>query len=59
MCEFCSNPFAQKNLDALDSTFAGFFSPEAIEAAIRQAKKHNVDQHEEDRGLDGYDTDGT
>jgi len=54
MCEFCS--FNGKNNEGNDSfdllrdpSFAGFFSPDAIEAVMRQAKE----------GDDGDDSDGT
>lgn len=59
MCEFCNNPADQKNRDATHLDFAGFFSSEAIDAAVRQA---NADRTEDDsssaeEGDD--DTDGT
>ncbi|KAG7353481.1 hypothetical protein IV203_002836 [Nitzschia inconspicua] len=41
MCEFCNFPNQQANAnrDAFHSDFAGFFSADAIEAAVRQAKQ--------------------
>jgi len=70
MCEFCSNG-PNSNLhgaDERDSRFTGFFSPEAIEAALRQAAAANVDNDdgvsrqddEEINGVGGEeDDDGT
>jgi hypothetical protein len=40
MCEFCSIPTkGGADRDAFHSDFAGFFSADAIEAAVRQAKE--------------------
>ena len=41
MCEFCSLPNKGGNRDAFHSDFAGFFSADAIDAAVRQAKANN------------------
>lgn len=39
MCEFCNDPNSQNtNRDIFHQDFAGFFSADAIEAAVRQAK---------------------
>lgn len=52
MCEFCSlgpNSSRQHNGDQNDLRFAGFFSSDAIEAAVRQAGAGaNVEIHEND-----------
>lgn len=41
MCQFCSvGPSSQH--DSTDLRFAGFFSADAIEAAIRQASRRNT-----------------
>ena len=50
MCEFCSNPFSSEDREASHSDFAGFFSADAIEAALRKYK---------DASDDGDDSDGT
>jgi hypothetical protein len=42
MCEYCNNPFAS-NKDAQRVEFAGFFSSEAIDAAVRQAALRRSD----------------
>ena len=45
MCEFCSFPNQRGSnfeRDAFHSDFAGFFSADAIEAAVRQAKANKV-----------------
>lgn len=40
MCEFCSiGPSSSRDRDSSDARFAGFFSADAIEAAVRQAAK--------------------
>jgi hypothetical protein len=51
MCEFCSNP--NSNNDANHIDFAGFFSAEAIEAAVRKANANRSSQPKDD------DSDGT
>jgi hypothetical protein len=71
MCEFCS--FASgnsSNRDAFHSDFSGFFSSDAIEAAVRQANrtKHENRKNgsgsggvgdDQDDGEGGVDDDGT
>jgi hypothetical protein len=48
MCEFCLDPNSsnrrnrKSNPDAFHSDFAGFFSAQAIEAAVTQAAAANV-----------------
>lgn len=64
MCEFCNNPFQQRpDKDSTDLQFAGFFSAEAIEAAVRQANASREQQRSEkpDDADDqrSVDTDGT
>ena len=48
MCEFCANP-PGKNTDAQHVDFAGFFTPDAIEAAVQQAKAERATQRQERR----------
>lgn len=53
MCEFCSLPIKGEDPDRHHSDFAGFFSAELIEAAVRQAntnKKEDEDEEEEEDG---------
>ena len=41
MCEFCSfGPNTILDPDSRHEQFAGFFSPDAIEAAVRQAQEN-------------------
>jgi hypothetical protein len=58
MCEFCSLPGANNtNRDAQHSDFVGFFSSDAIDAAIRQANFNRAAQQKESD--DNDDDDGT
>jgi len=42
MCEVCSNPNnGHGNRDMFHPSFAGFFSADAIEAAVQQANRQN------------------
>jgi hypothetical protein len=41
MCEFCNVPGSNTNRDASHQDFAGFFSADAIEAAVRQVSNTN------------------
>jgi len=71
MCEFCSGPNTlEHGRDQQDASFAGFFSSDAIDAAVRQANtssrssKRDVsrsgdDDNEEEIGEEDYDSDGT
>lgn len=72
MCEFCSGPNnLEHGRDQQDASFAGFFSSDAIDAAVRQANtssrsssKRDVsrsagDDDEEEIGEEDYDSDGT
>ena len=72
MCEFCSGPNnLEHGRDQQDASFAGFFSSDAIDAAVRQANtnsrsssKRDVsrsgdDDNEEEIGEEDYDSDGT
>lgn len=56
MCEFCNNPFSINN-DSNHTAFAGFFSADAIEAAVRQANAAR--QQADDDEASNDDTDGT
>lgn len=56
MCEFCSGESNSASRDVHHSDFAGFFSAEAIDAAVRQANALHA--NEEDADPDD-DTDGT
>jgi len=63
MCEFCSRgPNYNHNRDSTRIEFAGYFSPEAIEAVVQQANLQRTrgggnNDNAEDLGDD--DTDGT
>ena len=63
MCEFCNLPGNKSNRDALHSDFAGFFSADAIEAAVRQAKankqsaKKRTNEARKQQSLDENDND--
>jgi hypothetical protein len=77
MCEFCLDPNSSSssrggNRDAFHSDFAGFFSADAIEAAVRQAaanvaasssssKKGRKGDNDDEQGNtdDDADSDGT
>mmetsp|Transcript_1409 Transcript_1409/g.2574 ORF Transcript_1409/g.2574 Transcript_1409/m.2574 type:complete len:81 (-) Transcript_1409:2143-2385(-) len=58
MCEFCIGPPSaqqkQHGADEADLRFAGFFSAEAIEAAVRQAEA-NVRSHDTNNDNDSDD----
>jgi len=54
MCEFCSlgpNSSRQHGADRSDLRFAGFFSAEAIEAAVRQAQASSNNLNDNDHGV--------
>ena len=59
MCEFCSfGPNTERHgRDANDSSFTGFFSPDAIQAAILKAKQQ--EQSDESESSSDEDSDGT
>ena len=69
MCEFCNNPLSnnkQNDKDAQHVEFAGFFSSDAIDAAIRQtaaaATKSRQDasaSDDDDDAASDEDSDGT
>jgi len=72
MCEFCSDPTGTTNRDQFHPSFAGFFSADAIDAAVRQANanrqsrlqpnRHRDDDDDEEEGggdVDDGDSDGT
>jgi hypothetical protein len=52
MCEFCSIGPNSANRDHLNPSFAGFFSPAAIEDAVRRARENA-------EGDDDEESDGT
>jgi hypothetical protein len=62
MCEYCNNPFAS-NKDAQRVEFAGFFSSEAIDAAVRQAAIRRSDasqgNDDDDEDSSSESSDGT
>lgn len=61
MCEFCSQgPNTDPNRDRLDPSFAGFFSPDAINAAVQLSRQRNTNggEQEKDDG-DDDESDGT
>lgn len=52
MCEFCFGPTGRSTSSDRDAThveFAGFFSAEAIEAAVRQATTSSNDRSQQQR----------
>jgi hypothetical protein len=57
MCEFCSLPGSNTNRDARHSDFAGFFSADAIDAAVRQANASRRGQQSSDDVKEGDDDD--
>lgn len=73
MCEFCLDPNTnrRRNRDSFHADFAGFFSSQAIEAAVRQAaansnaasssssKKDGQPGDEQGNDDDDADSDGT
>ena len=65
MCEFCSNPF-DPNRDASNADFQGFFSADAINAAVQQANAlrstnaaSDTDNSDDDGTSSDEDSDGT
>ena len=58
MCEFCNLPSKGTERDAAHSDFAGFFSADAIEAAVRQANATRKSE-KKDGGEGEEDDDGT
>lgn len=59
MCEFCLFPTGGDR-DAQHSDFAGFFSSEAIETAVRQANANRQQSSQDDDDEQGDDdSDGT
>jgi hypothetical protein len=59
MCEFCNFPSGASNRDAQHSDFAGFFSAEAINAAVRQAQRQQQELEIVGGGGGDEDDDGT
>jgi hypothetical protein len=68
MCEFCLDPSgrADRNSDANRHEFAGFFSADAINAAVAQAqayrstnKNNNADTTSDNENDQDEDDDGT
>jgi len=57
MCEFCAFPNNNTDRDATHSDFAGFFSADAINAAVQQAKASRRDDDSD--GEEDDDDDGT
>jgi hypothetical protein len=58
MCEFCLDPNRSGDRDAEHVDFAGFFSPDAIDRAVRQANEARANQESAVGGNDD-DDDGT
>jgi hypothetical protein len=58
MCEFCNVPGSNTNRDASHQDFAGFFSADAIEAAVRQVNASHPSQNDDSTESD-EDSDGT
>jgi hypothetical protein len=62
MCEFCNVPGNNTNRDASHQDFAGFFSADAIEAAVRQVNQVNAShpsEQDDDSPESDDDSDGT
>jgi hypothetical protein len=60
MCEFCNVPNSNSNRDAFHSDFAGFFSADAIEAAVQQVNaSQQQSQDDSDSAESDDDSDGT
>ena len=55
MCQFCLNPNQSGDRDADHIDFAGFFSSDAIDQAVRQANANR--ENEESKEGDGDDDD--
>jgi len=55
MCEFCSLGPSSNNRDHLNPSFAGFFSPAAINDAVQRAKEFQAEEGD----VEGEDSDGT
>ena len=60
MCEYCNNPFSNKNSNSDEHRieFAGFFSADAITAAVQQAKQLRQGSDDDDDSSDA-ESDGT
>jgi hypothetical protein len=58
MCQFCLNPNQSGDRDADHIDFAGFFSPDAIDRAVRQANA-NANANRSKQEARGDDDDGT
>lgn len=56
MCEFCLNP-SNTHSDAHHVDFKGFFSADAIEAAVVQARGQKSD--DDSSAVESEDSDGT
>lgn len=70
MCEFCNDPstFNTNNRDAAHHDFAGFFSADAITAAVAQANASSTSRgnntnatttDDDESDAEGEDSDGT
>jgi hypothetical protein len=64
MCEYCSNPFGSKgtNSDSQHIEFAGFFSTDAINAAVQKAlasRKQLGNDTDDDESSNDNESDGT
>jgi hypothetical protein len=62
MCEYCNNPFASNNPDEHRIEFSGFFSVDAINAAVQKAQqlRRKTQEDDDDDDDDGDDkSDGT
>lgn len=57
MCEFCLDPSGKNNRDQFHPSFAGFFSADAIEAAVRQVNADRQRRKDEPKDEDGEDDD--
>ena len=62
MCEYCNNPFSKNNnSDEHRIEFAGFFSADAINAAVQQAQrqKRQPGSDDDDDESSDAESDGT
>lgn len=61
MCEFCSYSGSTADRDSTDVRFRGFFTPEAIDAAVRKAAaaKQNKKKLADKSSSETTDDDGT
>ena len=59
MCEYCNNPFSKNNSNSDENRieFAGFFSADAITAAVQQAKQQRRPRQQQQGSSDDDSSD--